>query len=215
VTFDPFRVDLDGVLELSRLHADAAAAMNEATGSALANAARVDAAHGSIGTRVTGAFAEVLDARHGALKAASNTSGELSDRLGKAVRAYARGDESGAESVRAAAEAMGGGAGHGASGTPVAAAATPPSGSSGTPIDPGSSGTPATSGTIGAAESSGVGDALAQAVGQDAGGLGGPEQAEGVGAYAVGSDLATQPPAALAPQPPSRSPADEQAERLT
>jgi hypothetical protein len=215
VTFDPFHVDLDGVLELSRLHADAAAAMNEATGCALAKAAGVDAAHGSIGTRVTGAFAEVLDARHGALKAASNTSGELSDRLGKAVRAYARGDESGAESVRTAAEAMDGGAPHGTSGTPVAAAATPRSGSSGTPI---AADAPTPSGAVGAAESSGVADALGQAVGQvgqDAVGSGGPEQAVGVGAYAVDSDLATQPPAALAPQPPSRSTADEQAERLT
>jgi len=212
VTFDPFHVDLDGVLELSRLHADAATAMNEATGSSLAKAAGVDAAHGSIGTRVTAAFGEVLDARHGALKAASNTSGELSDRLGKAVRAYARGDESGAESVRIAAEAMDGGAAHGSSGTPVGAAATPRSGSSGTPI---AADAPTPSGAVGAAESSGVADALGQAVGQDAGGSGGPEQAVGVGAYAVDSDLATQPPAALAPQPPSRSTADEQAERLT
>jgi len=207
VTFDPFHVDLDGVLELSRLHADAAAAMNEATGSALANAAGVDAAHGSIGTRVTGAFAEVLDARHGALKAASNTSGELSDRLGRAVSAYARGDESGAESVRAAAEAVDGGAGHGASGTPVAA------GSSGVPIDPGSSGTPATSGAVGAAESSGVadalgrhGDQLAQSAGQS---LHGPEEPTGVGTYAADS------PAVTPPSQPERSTADEQAERLS
>jgi hypothetical protein len=204
VTFDPFHVDLDGVLELSRLHADAATAMNEATGSALANAAGVDPAHGSIGTRVTGAFAEVLDARHGALKAASNTSGELSDRLGRAVSAYARGDESGAESVRAAAEAMDGGAGHGASGTPAA------SGSSGTPID---ADAPSPSGAVGAAESSGVGDALGQQGGQLAQSAGqslhGPEEPTGVGAYAAGSDnLATEPPI-VAPA------AHEQAERLT
>lgn len=170
MAFDPFRVDLDGVLGLARLHSDAAAALDESTGSALAKAAGMDAAHGSIGTRVTGAFAEVLGARHEALKAASHASGELSDRLGKAVSAYARGDESGAESVRAAAEAMGGGVGHGAAGTPIAAAAPP---------DPGPSGTPGTSGTVGAAESSGIGDAR-----------GAPEQ--GVGASIVDSDLASR-----------------------
>ncbi|MCW2593327.1 MAG: Excreted virulence factor EspC, type diderm [Mycobacterium sp.] len=197
MTFDPFHVDLDGVLELSRLHADAATAMNEATGSALANATGADAAHGSIGTRVTGAFAEVLDARHGALQAAANTSGELSDRLGKAVQAYARGDESGAESVRAAAEAMDGGAAHGASGTPVA------SGSSGTPID---ADAPSPSGAVGAAESTCVGDALGQ---QGAGQSLHVSESSGVGAYAAGSDnLATEPPI-VAPA------AHEQAERLT
>jgi hypothetical protein len=170
VTFDPFHVDLDGVLGLSRAHADAAAALDESTGSALAKAAGIDAAHGSIGTRVSGAFGEVLGARHDALKAASHTSGELSDRLGKAVSAYARGDECGAESVRAAAEAMGGGVGHGASGTPIAVAAPP---------DPGPSGTPETSGTVGAAESSGL-DGVRGAPGQ------------GVGASVADSDLASR-----------------------
>jgi hypothetical protein len=107
--FDPFRVDLDGVLGLSRAHADAAETLTGARESALAKAAGADATHGSIGTRVTGAFSEVLDARHGALQTAAHTSGELSQRLAKAVLAYSRADESGAESVRAAAEAMTGG----------------------------------------------------------------------------------------------------------
>jgi hypothetical protein len=190
VTFDPFHVDLDGMLGLSRLHADAATELNDATGSALARAAGIDAAHGSIGTRVTGAFGEVLEARHGALSAASHTCGELSNRLSMAVQAYARGDESGAESVRAAAEAM-----------------DRAPGSSGTPVDPGSSATPATSGTVGAAESGGVADALGQQGGQLAQSAvqhaGGPEQPTGGGAYAVDSDLASSPPV------------DEQAERLS
>jgi hypothetical protein len=241
VTFDPFHVDLDGVLELSRLHADAATALHEAMGSAAGDATGVDAAHGSIGSRVTGAFGEVLDARRGALRAASNTCDELSHRLGTAVHAYARGDESGAESVRAAAEAMDGGAARGSSGTPIA------SGSSGPPIDPGPSRATAATGTVGAAESSGVADMLGQAGGhgaqlaqsagqslhglaqtlgqvpeqvtqdvQRAGGSDGPEQPAGVGAYAVDSDdLATEPPVAITPQPPGTSTDGGQAERLS
>ena len=190
MTFDPFHVDLDGVLELSRLHGDAAAALTEATGS---DATGVDAAHGSIGSRVTGAFGEVLEARRGALKAASHTCGELSDRLGMAVRAYARGDQSGAASVRAAAEAMSGGAALG---------------SSSTPIDPGAASAPIASGAIGAAESSGIGDALGQHDGQLAHTAGEsthlPEPT-GVATFAVDSDdLAAEPPID-----------DEQAERPT
>jgi Excreted virulence factor EspC, type VII ESX diderm len=155
--------------------------------------------HGSIGTRVTGAFSEVLDARHEALTAAAHTSGELSQRLAKAVWAYGRGDESAAESVRAAAEAMG---------------AAP--GSSGTPIAAGSSGP---SGAVGAAESSGIadglgqagsqGDQLAQSAGQTVAGAGLPA---GIGADATHSDDLAVAPAAVAP--PAR-PDDEQAEKLT
>jgi hypothetical protein len=197
--FDPFHVDLDGVLGLSRVHADAAETLTGAKESALAKAAGVDATHGSIGTRVAGAFSEVLDARHGALHAVAHTSSELSQRLAKAVSAYSRGDESGAESVRAAAEAMG---------------AAP--GASGTPIDAGSSGP---SGAVGAAESSGVADVLGQA-GQDDGqlvrsagqALDGAGPPTGVGADATRSDdLAVAPPAVA---PPAR-PDDEQAEKLT
>jgi hypothetical protein len=229
VTFEPFHVDLDGVLELSRLHSDAATALNGAMGSAKANATGVDAAHGSIGTRVTGAFGEVLDARQGALKAASNTCNQLSDRLGMAVRAYAHGDERGAASVRAAAEAMDGGAARGSSGTPTA------SGSSGTSIATDSPSVPAPSGTVGAAESNDVADALGQAgqqgsqraqtLGQDPDqvlqaveqiDVPNPEQSGGVGAHVADSDdLATEAPPDAPPQPPGGSTADEQAERST
>jgi pilus assembly protein FimV len=205
--FDPFHVDLDGVLGLSRVHADAAVALKGALGSTAANAAGADVTHGSIGTRVTGAFSEVLGARHEALTAAAHTSGELSQRLAKAVWAYGRGDESGAESVRAATESMGAATG--------SAVAPPPSGSSGTPI---AAGSPGPSGAIGAAESSGVadvlgqvgphGDALAQSAGQTAAGAAPPA---GVGADAVDSDeLAVAPPAVV---PPARP--DEAAEKLT
>jgi hypothetical protein len=199
VPFDPFRVDLDGVLGLSRAHAEAAETLTGAKESALAKAAGADATHGSIGTRVTGAFSEVLDARHEALEAAAHTSNELSQRLSKAVLAYSRGDESGAEAVRAAAESMAGGV-SGSSGTPIVAGPAVPSG------------------TIGAAESSGVADILgearphgaqpAQSAGQAL-----PETVPpaGVGADASHSeDLAVAPPAVV---PPSRS--DEQAEKLT
>jgi hypothetical protein len=201
--FDPFHVDLDGVLGLSRVHADAAETLTGAKESALAKAAGVDATHGSVGTRVAGAFSEVLDARHGALHAAAHTSSELSQRLAKAVSAYSRGDESGAESVRAAAEAIAGGV----------------SGSSGTPIDPRAATAPVTPGAIGAAESSGIGDLLGQA-GQDSGQLAqhagqtaaGTSPPTGVGADATRSDdLAVAPPAVA---PPAR-PDDEQAEKLT
>jgi hypothetical protein len=196
VSFDPFHVDLDGVLGLSRVHADAADALNGALGSAAASAAGADATHGSIGTRVTGAFSELLDARQVALTAAAHTSGELSQRLAKAVWAYGQGDESGAESVRAAAEAMG--AAPGSSGTPIAAAAP---------------------GAVGAAESSGIGDVLGQA-GQDSGRLAqsagqpvaGAGLPAGIGADATHSDDLAVAPAAVAP--PAR-PGDEQAEKLT
>lgn len=194
MTVDPFHVDLDGVLEKSRLHAGIAAALDQSMGTA--TAAGVDDVHGSIGAGATGAFREVLDARREALKAASNTSAELSDRLGRAVFAYARGDESGAASVRAAAAALEDGA----------------SGSSGTPIV---SGAPHTSGTVGAAESSGA-DALGQGAGQLGQQAGQPMQASGVGASAaVSDDLAADDPAVAPLQAPSRPAADERAERLT
>jgi pilus assembly protein FimV len=199
VSFDPFHVDLDGVLGLSRVHADAAEALNGALGSAAARAAGADTTHGAVGTRVTGAFSELLDARHKALTAAAHTSGELSQRLAKAVWAYGQGDESGAESVRAAVEAVG---------------AAP--GSSGTPIAAGSSGP---SGAVGAAESSGIADALgqagpdsgrlAQSAGQTVTGVGMPA---GIGAVAAHADDLAVAPAAVAP--PAR-PDDEQAEKLT
>jgi hypothetical protein len=198
--FDPFHVDLDGVLGLSQVHADAAETLTGAKESALAKAAGVDATHGSIGTRVAGAFSEVLDARHGALHAAAHTSSELSQRLAKAVSAYSRGDESGAESVRAAAEAMADGV-SGSAGTPIAAGPAVPSG------------------TIGAAESSGVADVLgdvgphgaqlAQSAGQS---LSETVPPAGVGADAAHSeDLAVAPPAVVPPPPRP----DDQAEKLT
>jgi Excreted virulence factor EspC, type VII ESX diderm len=194
--FDPFHVDLDGVLGLSRVHANAAETLTSAKESALAKAAGIDATHGSIGTRVSGAFSEVLDARHGALQAAAHTSNELSQRLAKAVSAYSRGDESGAESVRAAAATMADGV-SGSSGTPIAAGPSVPSG------------------TIGTAESSGVGDVLGEAGPRDAQvtqAAGQSLPGAGIGADAAhADDLAVAPPAVV---PPPRSD-DEQAEKLT
>ncbi len=236
MSFDPFRVDLHGVRKLSRLHADAATELHGALGSATAKEAGVDAVHGAIGAGATGAFGKVLEARHGALKAAAHTSGELAERLGRAVRAYARGDEGGAESVRAVAEAMPGNAALGSSGTPIA------TGSSGTPIaaDPAPASSPMAppiaptaapphdaSGTIGAAESSGVADALGRAepqgdqptqslpeVVQTVGRI--SEQASGIGTYAALSDDSLAEATAVAPlPPPSRPAADVEAERLT
>lgn len=187
MSFDPFRVDLHGVRELSRLHADASTELHGALGSATAKDAGVDAVHGAIGAGATGAFGKVLEARHGALQAAAHTSGELSQRLAKAVLAYSRGDEGGAESVRAAAEAMTGGVALGSSGTPIAAGSSgtpiapdpapasspmappiapdsaPASGSMGPAIAPNAAPSHDASGTIGAAESSGVADALGRA----------------------------------------------------
>jgi Excreted virulence factor EspC, type VII ESX diderm len=102
---DPLNVQLDGVRSYSQIHDEVVSALSQVMGSA-PEAVGVEMSHGPIASAVSGALSQVLDSRQGTLQITSSSAQTISELLQKAAQMYERGDEKGAATVRAAAEAL-------------------------------------------------------------------------------------------------------------
>ena len=124
---DPLYVQPDGVRSYAQIHDEVRAALSEVMGTAAPEVLGVETTHGPIASPVSGALSQVLDSRHGTLQATSTSAQTISELLQKAARMYEQGDQKGAATLKAAAEAMqnADAAGGGASGAGAAGAASP------------------------------------------------------------------------------------------
>jgi ESX secretion-associated protein EspJ len=126
---DPLYVQPDGVRSYAQTHDEVVAALSQVMGTAPPEAAGVQTTHGPIASAVSGALSQVLGSRHGTLQATSTSAQTISELLQKAAQMYEHGDQKGAATLKAAAEAMqnanssGGASGTGGAG---AAGAGPP-----------------------------------------------------------------------------------------
>ena len=127
---DPLYVQPDGVRSYAQIHDEVRAALSEVMGTAAPEVLGVETTHGPIASPVSGALSQVLDSRHGTLQATSTSAQTISELLQKAARMYEQGDQKGAATLKAAAEAMqnvdapgGGASGAGAAGAASAGAA--------------------------------------------------------------------------------------------
>lgn len=123
---DPLYVQPDGVRSYAQIHDEVRAALSEVMGTAAPEVLGVETTHGPIASPVSGALSQVLDSRHGTLQATSTSAQTISELLQKAARMYEQGDQKGAATLKAAAEAMqnADAAGGGASGAGAAGAAS-------------------------------------------------------------------------------------------
>jgi ESX secretion-associated protein EspJ len=133
---DPLYVQPDGVRSYAQIHDEVVAGLSQVTGTAAPEAAGVQTSHGAIASAVSSALSGVLGSRQGTLQATGTSGRTISELLQKAAQLYEHGDQKGAATLRAAAEALEGSRGAGA---------------------PGSSGTSAPAAGAGAAGASGAG----------------------------------------------------------
>ena len=103
---DPLYVQPDGVRSYAQIHDEVRAALSEVMGTAAPEVLGVETTHGPIASPVSGALSQVLDSRHGTLQATSTSAQTISELLQKAARMYEQGDQKGAATLKAAAEAM-------------------------------------------------------------------------------------------------------------
>lgn len=148
---DPLYVHPDDVRSYAQLHDEVVAGLSQLIGAAAPEAAGVQTSHGAIASAVSAALSGVLGTREGTLQATGTSGSTISELLQKAAQMYEHGDQKGAATLRAAAEAL-----EGAPGSP--GVATNPAGASG-------------AGASGAGGSDAMGQILGQ-VGQQAGQLG-------------------------------------------
>jgi hypothetical protein len=118
VSGDPLYVQPDGVRSYAKIHDEVLAALSQVMGTGAIEGLGVESTHGPIASPVSGALSQVLDSRHGTLQATSTSAQTISELLQKAAQMYEHGDQKGAETLRAAAEALEGKQG---AGTPAAA----------------------------------------------------------------------------------------------
>jgi hypothetical protein len=150
---DPLYVQPDGVRSYSQIHDEVVAGLTQLMGTGAGEAVGVETTHGPIALPVSGALSQVLASRGGTLQTTSRSGSTISGLLQKAAQMYEQGDQKGAATLRAAAEALEG----------VNA-----------PGGPGVTGTPGSPGSGGGSGSGGAdmaGQMLGQ-VGQQAGQLG-------------------------------------------
>ena len=102
---DPLNVQLDGVRSYAQIHDEVVSALSQIMGSA-PEAVGVETSHGPIASAVSGALSQVLGSRQGTLQITSSSAQTISELLQKAAQMYEGGDEKGAATVRAAAEAL-------------------------------------------------------------------------------------------------------------
>ncbi|OBF34127.1 hypothetical protein A5724_18165 [Mycobacterium sp. ACS1612] len=123
---DPLYVQPDGVRTYSQIHDEVATGLSQLMGAAAPEAAGVQNSHGVIAASVSSALNQVLGGRQGTLQATSSSAQTISELLAKAAQAYEHGDQKGAATLRAAAEAMQGaqGTSGGAAGSPASAGAS-------------------------------------------------------------------------------------------
>ena len=103
---DPLRVQPDGVRSYAQIHDQVVAALGQVMGTAAPEALGVETTHGPIASAVSTALGQVLGSRQGTLQATSTSGQTISELLQKAAQMYEQGDQKGAETLKAAAEAM-------------------------------------------------------------------------------------------------------------
>jgi len=103
---DPLHVQLDGVRSYAQIHDQVVSALSQVMGSAAPEALGVEMSHGPIASAVSGALSQVLGNRQDTLQTTSTSAQAISELLQKAAQIYEQGDQKGAATLRAAAEAM-------------------------------------------------------------------------------------------------------------
>jgi len=103
---DPLYVQPDGVRSYAQIHDEVVGALSQLLGTAAPEALGVESTHGPIASAVSGALSQVLGRRHGTLQATSTSAQTISELLQKAAQMYEHGDQKGAATLRAAAEAI-------------------------------------------------------------------------------------------------------------
>ena len=103
---DPLYVQPDGVRSYAQIHDEVLAGLSEVMGAAAPEVLGVETTHGPIASPVSAALSQVLDSRHGTLQATSTSAQTISELLQKAAQMYEQGDQKGAATLKAAAEAM-------------------------------------------------------------------------------------------------------------
>ena len=103
---DPLYVQPDGVRSYAQIHDEVVAALSQVMGTAAPEALGVETTHGPIASAVSGALSQVLGSRQATLQATSTSAQTISELLQKAAQMYEDGDQKGAATLRAAAEAM-------------------------------------------------------------------------------------------------------------
>jgi hypothetical protein len=105
---DPLYVQPDGVRTYSQIHDEVVAGLTQLMGAAAPEAAGVQTSHGAIASAVSTALSAVLGSRQGTIQTTSTSGSTISELLQKAAQMYERGDQKGAATLRAAAEALDG-----------------------------------------------------------------------------------------------------------
>ena len=103
---DPLYVHPDGVRSYAQIHDEVVAALSQLIGAAAPEAAGVQTSHGAIASAVSAALSGVLGTREGTLQATGTSGSTISELLQKAAQMYEHGDQKGAATLRAAAEAL-------------------------------------------------------------------------------------------------------------
>jgi Excreted virulence factor EspC, type VII ESX diderm len=150
---DPLYVQPDGVRSYSQIHDEVVAGLTQLMGAAAPEAAGVQTSHGAIASSVSTALSAVLGSRQVTMQTTSTSGRTISELLQKAAQMYEQGDQKGAATLRAAAEAL------------------ESANAAGAPGATGASGGPGGGGGSGSGGSDMMGQLLGQ-VGQQAGQLG-------------------------------------------
>lgn len=127
---EPLSVNTDGVRSLAEIHTAVAAGLGSVNNGAPGSAA-VATSHGTIAAAVEAALSGALGSRTGSVTATQNSGARISELLAQAAMAYERGDQRGAEAIKAAADAIARGeapAGGGAPGAPAGSGGGVPGG---------------------------------------------------------------------------------------
>ena len=103
---DPLFVQPDRVRSYAQIHDEVVGALSQLIGTAAPEALGVQTTHGPIASAVSGALSRVLGSRHGTLQATSTSAQTISGLLRMAAEMYEHGDQKGAATLSAAAEAM-------------------------------------------------------------------------------------------------------------
>lgn len=103
---DPLYVQPDGMRSYAQIHDEVVAGLSQLMGAAAPEAAGVQSSHGAIASAVSTALSGVLGSRQGTLGATGSSGSTISELLHRAAQMYEHGDEKGAATLRAAAEAL-------------------------------------------------------------------------------------------------------------
>ena len=103
---EPLYVHPDDVRSYAQIHDEVVAGLSQLIGAAAPEAAGVQTSHGAIASAVSAALSGVLGTREGTLQATGTSGSTISELLQKAAQMYEHGDQKGAATLRAAAEAL-------------------------------------------------------------------------------------------------------------